>query len=95
MSEAVSGRPGTENAAAASRDAFARWVDNAPDGRAFGQVIGHVFAPDAACLGVIRLPETAANFCFGDDDLRSLYVTASTSLYRVRVATPGTAQWQC
>jgi sugar lactone lactonase YvrE len=55
----------------------------------------HVFAPDAACLGVIRLPETAANFCFGDDDRRSLYVTASTSLYRVRVATPGTAQWQC
>jgi hypothetical protein len=39
LSEAVSGRPGTENAAAASRDAFARWVDDAPDGRAFGQVI--------------------------------------------------------
>ncbi len=55
----------------------------------------HVFAPDAACLGVIRLPEPVANFCFGDDDLQSLYVTASTSLYRVRVATPGTAQWQC
>ena len=54
----------------------------------------HVFAPDAACLGVIRTPETAANFCFGDDDLRSLYVTASTSLYRVRVATPGTPQWR-
>jgi gluconolactonase len=53
----------------------------------------HVFAPDAACLGVIGLPEPVANFCFGDDDLRSLYITASTSLYRVRVATPGTAQW--
>ena len=64
------------------------------------QVVGeragiHVFAPDAACLGVILLPEPVANFCFGDDDLQSLYVTASTSLYRVRVATPGTAQWQC
>ena len=54
----------------------------------------HVFAPDAACLGVIRTPETAANFCFGDDDLCSLYITASTSLYRARVATPGTAQWR-
>jgi gluconolactonase len=53
----------------------------------------HVFGPDAACLGVIRMPETVANFCFGDDDLRSLYVTASTSLYRLRVATPGTPQW--
>jgi hypothetical protein len=39
LSEAVSGRPGTKNAAAASRDAFARWVDDAPVGRAFGQVV--------------------------------------------------------
>ena len=39
MSEAVSGRPGPENAAAASRDAFAHWVNEAPDGRVFGQVI--------------------------------------------------------
>jgi len=50
----------------------------------------HVFSPDAACLGVIRMPEYAANFCFGDDDLRSLYVTAATSLYRLRVKTAGT-----
>jgi gluconolactonase len=49
----------------------------------------HVFAPDATCLGVIRMPEYTANFCFGDDDRKSLYVTASTSLYRLRVATPG------
>jgi gluconolactonase len=53
----------------------------------------HVFAPDAACLGVIRMPEYTANFCFGDDDLRSLYVTASTSLYRLRVNTPGVEQY--
>jgi hypothetical protein len=39
LSEAVSGRPGTENIAAASREAFARWVDEAPDGRVFGQVL--------------------------------------------------------
>jgi hypothetical protein len=39
LSEALSERPGSENAAAASREAFARWVDDAPDGRAFGQVI--------------------------------------------------------
>ena len=52
----------------------------------------HVFAADAVCLGVIKVPEYTANFCFGDDDLRSLYVTASTSLYRLRIDTPGTAQ---
>ena len=38
MSETVSERPGTENAAAAARDAFARWIDDAPEGRAVGQV---------------------------------------------------------
>jgi gluconolactonase len=54
----------------------------------------HVFGPDARCLCVIRMPERTANFCFGDEDLRSLYVTASTSVYRLRVATPGTAQWR-
>jgi gluconolactonase len=49
----------------------------------------HVFGPDAACLGVIRTPEYAANFAWGDADLRSLYVTASTSVYRIRVAVAG------
>ena len=39
MPEAVSGRPGPENTAAASREAFARWVDDSPEGRVFGQVI--------------------------------------------------------
>ncbi|TXL71259.1 SMP-30/gluconolactonase/LRE family protein [Vineibacter terrae] len=49
----------------------------------------HVFAPDATALGVIRTPEPAANFCFGDADRRSLYITASTSVYRIRVAVAG------
>jgi gluconolactonase len=53
----------------------------------------HVFAPDATCLGIIGMPEYTANFCFGDDDLSSLYVTASTSIYRLRVKTPGVAQY--
>jgi gluconolactonase len=52
----------------------------------------HVFAPDATCLGVVRVPEHTANFCWGDDDFRSLFITASTSLYRIRVAVPGTPQ---
>ncbi|MDA1280129.1 MAG: SMP-30/gluconolactonase/LRE family protein [Chloroflexi bacterium] len=49
----------------------------------------HVFAPDATCLGVIRVPEVVANFTWGDTDLKSLYITASTSLYRTRVIVPG------
>jgi gluconolactonase len=49
----------------------------------------HVYAPDATCLGVIGVLEVAANFTWGDDDLRTLYITASTSLYRIRVEVPG------
>ena len=47
------------------------------------------FAPDATSLGVIIMPEAVSNFTWGDDDLRSLFITASTSLYRVRVKVPG------
>lgn len=49
----------------------------------------HVFDPKGQCLGVIRVPEYTANFAWGDDDLRSLFITASTSLYRIRVKVPG------
>ena len=51
----------------------------------------HVFAPDARCLGVIRVPEYAANMAFGADDRRSLFITASTSVYRIRVGVAGPA----
>ncbi len=51
----------------------------------------HVFAPDSRCIGVIRTPEVVANFNWGGDDLRTIFLTASTSLYRVRTRTPGIA----
>ena len=51
----------------------------------------HVFAPDATCLGVIKIPEPMANFTWGEDDMKSIFVTASSSLYRVRSNTPGPA----
>jgi gluconolactonase len=49
----------------------------------------HVFDPAGACLGVIRVPEYTANMAWGDADLRTLYITASTSVYRIRVTVPG------
>lgn len=49
----------------------------------------HVYTPDASCLGVLRTPANAANFCWGDDDRRSLYITASETLLRVRMQLPG------
>ena len=49
----------------------------------------HVFDPDANLLEVIEVPAYTANFAWGDDDYRSLFITASTSLYRIRTTTPG------
>jgi gluconolactonase len=52
----------------------------------------HVFDPQATCLGVIRVPEHASNFAWGDTDFKSLFITASTSLYRIRTLIPGVPQ---
>ena len=49
----------------------------------------HVFDPDARLQEVIAVPEDPANFAWGGDDYRSLFITASTSLYRVRRRVPG------
>lgn len=49
----------------------------------------HYFAPDGTSLGVVYLPERVSNFTWGEDDLRSMFITASSSLYRVRVKVPG------
>jgi gluconolactonase len=49
----------------------------------------HVFDPSSNSLGVIPTPEPCANFAFGDDDLRTLFIAASSSLYRMRVRVPG------
>jgi gluconolactonase len=46
----------------------------------------HVYAPDGTMIGQVTLPERAANLCFGDG---WLYMTATTSLYRIAVATRG------
>jgi len=51
----------------------------------------HLFDADANCLGVVQMPEHTTNMAWGDDALQSLYITASTSLYRLRVRIPGRA----
>jgi len=48
-----------------------------------------VLSPDGEELGVIALPEAPHNLAWGDDDARGLYVTALTSVYRIRTAVPG------
>lgn len=54
----------------------------------------HIFTAAGNCLGIIKTPEQAANLCFGDDDMQSLYITATTSLYRLRVNIPGVATFK-
>ena len=48
-----------------------------------------VFDPAGNHLGTIVTPEKPSNCAWGDDDWRSLYITASTSVYKIRVNTPG------
>lgn len=48
-----------------------------------------VFSAEGKRLGVIRFPEQAVNFAFGGPDLRTLFCCAHTSVYTLRVKTPG------
>lgn len=51
----------------------------------------HIFNSAGECLGIIKMPEKTANFVFGGEYLQTLYITASTSLYSLRVKIPGVA----
>jgi gluconolactonase len=42
-----------------------------------------IINPEGRQLGQIRLPEVAANLAFGGPDLKTLYITASTNVYRL------------
>lgn len=49
----------------------------------------HLFDPTGTPLGMIPMPEHTTNLAWGDADGHSLYVTASTSVYRLRTEVPG------
>lgn len=49
----------------------------------------HIFNENGKYLGIIRIPEQAANFAWGDKDLCSIYITASSKLYKIKVNVPG------
>ena len=60
----------------------AGWVGDGYDGV-------HIFAPDGARIGQIRLPEMCSNVCFGGRKRNRLFMTGSQSLYAVYVETQG------
>ncbi|HWB99206.1 MAG TPA: SMP-30/gluconolactonase/LRE family protein [Bryobacteraceae bacterium] len=49
-----------------------------------------IFSPAGKHLGTIQPPEVPANVAFGDADGKTLYMTARTGLYRVRLNVAGT-----
>lgn len=48
-----------------------------------------VISPKGEKIGVIPVPETPANLAWGDEDWKTLYITATTSLYRIRLKVKG------
>ncbi|MCA9068097.1 MAG: SMP-30/gluconolactonase/LRE family protein [Planctomycetaceae bacterium] len=49
----------------------------------------HVYDPDGKELEVIDVPEGPANVCFGGEDFKTLFITARTSLYSVKMSVAG------
>jgi gluconolactonase len=48
-----------------------------------------ILSPEGRHLGTIAGPEHPHNFAWGDADGRTLYLTAQTGLYRIRLGIPG------
>jgi gluconolactonase len=80
---------------------FISGIDGGPDGlrvAANGNVYIAcrgiaIYTPSGKFIRMIEFPETPANCTFGDSDLRTLYVTARTSVYRVRIPDKGFLQY--
>ena len=49
----------------------------------------YVYSPQAQLIGHIELPETPSNLAFGDGDLQTLFITARSTVYRVRIGVKG------
>jgi gluconolactonase len=79
-------------------DATSDKADGLPDGMKLDQKGNiysaapggvYIISPDGKHLGTIKMPEKTANLNWGGADARTLYITASTSLYRIRLKIPG------
>ncbi len=53
-----------------------------------------VFDSDGTRLGIIRLPEIPANCAWGGADNRTMFFTARTSVYTMRLRIPGISPWR-
>ncbi len=48
-----------------------------------------VFSPNGELMGIIETPEAPTNVSWGDSDYKTLYITARTGLYRIRLNITG------
>ena len=53
-----------------------------------------ILSAEGKLLGKIVTPERPANMAWGDEDGKTLYLTAHSSLYKIRVNTGGKFSWQ-
>jgi len=51
-----------------------------------------VFSPQGQLITQLELSETPTNLTFGDPDLETLFITARTAVYRVRIGVKGSSQ---
>ena len=49
----------------------------------------HCFHPDGTLLGKLRLPEVVSNLTFGGPKRNDLFITATSSVYSLRLNTTG------
>ena len=54
----------------------------------------HCFDPDGTLIGKLHLPEDAANLTFGGLARNRLFITATTSLYSIRINVNGAARYR-
>jgi gluconolactonase len=52
-----------------------------------------ILSPSGKHLGTIVPPEQPHNMAWGDADARTLYMTAHTSIYRIRLGIAGIRSW--
>lgn len=88
-----------KNGAASNERTLISGIDGVPDGICVDEKGNlyvaakqlYVYSSEGKPLGMIPLQETPSNCTFGDPDLGSLYITARTSVYRVRLDVKGIA----
>ncbi len=89
------------NGEASNERVLIRNIDGIPDGIKVDETGNlyvaaariEVHSPEGKLIGDFVIPETPSNCAFGDGDFESLYITARTSVYRLRLNVKGSVQY--